>query len=66
MSKFVISGFYDEICGDLNTQLSVLKELGEKYICPRTVNGKNISAYSAEDFISTVKHDILSRSVFIT
>lgn len=54
-SKFVISGFYDEISSDLQTQIDVVKELSEGYMCPRSINGKNISAYSVEEFERDIK-----------
>lgn len=50
-----ISGFYDEISGDLNEQIKVLKELGETYMCPRVIDGKNIADYTAEEFIKNIK-----------
>lgn len=50
MSKIIISGFYDEVSGDLNTQIKLAKSLGRNYICPRTVNGKGIAEYTAEEF----------------
>lgn len=49
-----ISGFYDEIDTDLQTQISVMKSLGERYLCPRKINGKNIAAYTPEEFEKTV------------
>lgn len=55
MNKFTISGFYDEISSDLNTQISVIKELNEKYLCPRSINGKNIADYSAAEFEKEIK-----------
>ena len=42
MSKIKISGFYDEVSSNLKTQLDLMKELGESYICPRNINGKSI------------------------
>ena len=50
MTKITVSGFYDEISGDLDKQIAVLHELGEQYLCPRTVNGKNIADYTFEEF----------------
>ena len=50
MSKITISGFYDEVSGDLSQQIALLHELGETYMCPRTVNGKNIADYTYEEF----------------
>lgn len=54
MSKFIISGFYDEATPIWEEQLKLVKELKEEYICPRTVNGKNISNYTLESFKSEV------------
>lgn len=50
MGKITISGFYDEISSSLSTQIGVLHELGEKYMCPRNLNGKNIADYTFEEF----------------
>ena len=50
-----ISGFYDEVSSDLKVQLELMKKLGERYICPRNVTGKNIAEYTAEEFVSDVK-----------
>ena len=43
-----ISGFYDEVSSDLKVQLELMKKLGERYICPRSVNGRNIADYTAD------------------
>ncbi|MDD3947202.1 MAG: sugar phosphate isomerase/epimerase [Clostridia bacterium] len=53
--KVTISGFYDEISFKLDNQLDALKELGETYMCPRTIDGKNIADYTAEEFAKTVQ-----------
>ena len=50
MGKITISGFYDEISSSLSTQIGVLHELGEKYMCPRNLNGKSIADYTFEEF----------------
>lgn len=55
MSKFTISGFYDEVSTDLSTQIDEIKKLGESYLCPRSVDGKNIADYTAEEFAEFVK-----------
>lgn len=55
MSKIKISGFYDEVSSNLKTQLDLMKELGESYICPRNINGKSIAAYTLEEFEKDVK-----------
>lgn len=55
MSNIKISGFYDEVSGDLKTQLETIKAYGESYLCPRKINGKNIADYTAEEFEKDVK-----------
>ena len=55
MSKFTISGFYDEVSSDLSAQIDEIKKLGESYLCPRSVDGKNIADYTAEEFAKYVK-----------
>lgn len=55
MSKFIISGFYDEVSSKLLTQLETIKDLGESYLCPRSINGKNISEYTLEEFNKEVQ-----------
>lgn len=60
MSKITISGFYDEISNSLSTQIRVLHKLGESYICPRNVNGKNIADYTFEEFEKEV-YPVLER-----
>ena len=55
MSKIKISGFYDEVSSNLKTQLDLMKELGETYICPRNINGKSIASYTLEEFEKDVK-----------
>lgn len=49
MSKFIISGFADEISNDLSEQLAVLNELGIKYMEMRNVNGKGLVDHSIEE-----------------
>lgn len=53
----IISGFTDEVSDDLSVQIKVLKELGWNHIDLRTVNGKNISALSDDEF--DVAHEML-------
>ena len=48
MQQITISGFYDEISNKLSTQIGVLHELGETYMCPRNVDGKNIADYTSK------------------
>lgn len=50
MSKITISGFYDEVSGDLQEQIKLIHELGETYMCPRTINNKNIADFTFEEF----------------
>lgn len=49
MSKFIITGFADEIDNDLQKQMETLNELGIRYIEMRNVNGKNLSDYTLEE-----------------
>ena len=50
--KVTISGFYDEVSLKLDKQIALLNELGEKYMCPRMLDGKNIADYTLEEFVS--------------
>ncbi len=50
-----ISGFYDEISGKLDVQLSIIKELGESCFCPRRLDKKTITDYTYEEFLEKVK-----------
>ena len=49
MSKFIISGFADEISINLSEQLATLNELGIKHMEMRNVNGKCIVDYSVDE-----------------
>lgn len=49
MSKFILSGFADEIDSSLDVQIDVLGQLGIGYIEPRNVDGKNITTYTPEE-----------------
>lgn len=51
MSKFVITGFSDEINADLEIQLEEIKKLDIAYIEMRGVNGRNVSDYSIEEIL---------------
>lgn len=53
--KVTISGFYDEISFKLDEQIAALQELGETYMCPRMLDGKNIADYTAEEFALSIK-----------
>lgn len=46
MDNFVLSTFADEIDAKLETQISVLKQCGVKYIEMRGVNGKNLTSHT--------------------
>lgn len=50
-----ISGFTDEYASDLSLQIEICKELGMKYMCPRSLNGKSIADYSYEEFMEKIK-----------
>ncbi len=49
MSKFIISGFADEISDNLSEQLSTMNELGMKYMEMRNVGGKGLVDHSLEE-----------------
>lgn len=49
MSKFVISGFSDEIDSSVDIQFDGLNRLGIKYFEPRNINGKNIADITLEE-----------------
>lgn len=46
----IISGFTDEVSDDLDVQIRALDELGWHHIDLRTVDGKNVSALSDDEF----------------
>ncbi len=54
MAKLFMSAFADEYSSDFLVQLNALNGFGIKYIEPRGVNGKNISALT-KDEVKTVK-----------
>lgn len=55
MSKFIISGFSDEISSDFETQLRAIKKMNIAYIEIRGVNGKNISELSINEVLEVKK-----------
>ena len=54
MGKITISGFYDEVNGNLSAQIAAIKELNEHYLCPRNIDGKNIADFTLEEFKENV------------
>ncbi len=46
MDKVTISGFADEISQSFDEQLQVVTDLGMKYICIRSAEGKGIADYT--------------------
>lgn len=61
-----ISGFYDEVSSKLDTQIDLIKEFGESYLCPRGVDGKNISAYTVEEFDEKVKPRLVDNGIMFS
>lgn len=49
MSKFIISGFADEIADDLQTQIATLKKLGIGFVEMRNVNGKQLVEHGLDE-----------------
>ena len=60
MGNITISGFYDEISSKLSAQIGVTHELGETYMCPRNLDGKNIADYTLEEFENKI-YPVLKR-----
>lgn len=58
-----ISGFVDEVSSNLGTQIAVMKSLGQKYLCPRSVDGKNITSYKYEDFMRDVNPRLVANGI---
>ncbi|MGI9536400.1 MAG: sugar phosphate isomerase/epimerase family protein [Desulfocapsaceae bacterium] len=46
----IITGFADEVSDDLDVQIRAIQELGWKHIDLRTVDGKNVSSLSDDEF----------------
>jgi len=55
MSRIQISGFYDEVSSALDVQIATLKQLGESFLCPRSIDGRSIADYSAAEFAAGIK-----------
>jgi len=65
MSKFIISGFADEISESFDAQIDHLKKLGIKFFEIRGVDGKNISKLSDEE-VSEVKTKIDAAEISVS
>ena len=65
MSKFIISGFADEIAESFDTQLSHLQKLGIKFFEIRGVDGKNISKLSDQEVLA-VKSKISAAGIKVS
>ncbi|HKL73945.1 MAG TPA: sugar phosphate isomerase/epimerase [Clostridia bacterium] len=50
-----ISGFTDEVSLNLDKQLLILKELGESYMCPRSIDGTSIAEIGYDKFVRDIK-----------
>lgn len=55
MSKFLISGFSDEIDENIDIQFKCLNKLGISYFEPRGINGKNISELNDDEVLNLKK-----------
>ena len=47
---FHISGFFDEASMRLDAQLALMRTLGVRYLCPRVIDGKNITDFTLGAF----------------
>ena len=56
----IISGFTDEVSNDLGVQIKALKELGWNHIDLRSVDGKNVSTLSDDEFAKV--HETLTEN----
>ena len=65
MSKFIISGFADEITKDFNEQMTHIEKLGIKYFEIRNVDGVNISKLTDSD-IERVKKIINKKGIKVS
>jgi predicted dehydrogenase/sugar phosphate isomerase/epimerase len=63
MMQVEISGFYDEVSGELDEQIAECRRLGGHYICPRGVDGKNIADYTLEEFETQVKPRLVEAGI---
>jgi len=51
---FRISGFFDEASMRLDAQLDLMRALGVRRLCPRVVDGKNITDFTLRSFNETL------------
>ncbi|WP_026565911.1 sugar phosphate isomerase/epimerase family protein [Bacillus sp. UNC41MFS5] len=54
-NDLMISGFSDEISSDFDSQLTVVSNLGMKYISLRGIDGKNIGDFTLDEFKGNVQ-----------
>lgn len=57
MSKFILSGFADEIAADLATQLHWLNNFNIKYVEMRNVNGKGLVNHTLDE-VRSIKEEL--------
>ena len=60
---YKISGFYDESSSSFDNQIELIKKLGESYLCPRKLNGKNIADYTLEEFEKDIKPKLVENGI---
>lgn len=60
MSKWILTGFADEIDSSLDTQMDIMNRLGIKYIEMRNVNGKNLVHYTLQE-VNEIKKQLDSK-----
>ncbi|MEG1612971.1 MAG: TIM barrel protein [Clostridia bacterium] len=58
-----ISGFTDEVSSDLNCQIELLTELKQRFMCPRTIDGKNIADYTPDEFKAKILPKINAKGI---
>lgn len=57
MSRFILSGFGDEIASDLTTQMDVMEKHEIKYIELRKVNGKGVEKHTLDE-LKAIKREL--------
>ena len=65
MSKFIYSGFADEISKDLKEQIKCLKELSMEYLELRGVDGVNVADFS-DEMIENIKRELSENGIKVS
>lgn len=58
-----ISGFYDEAYAKLDDQIAECLKLGGHFICPRSLDGRSIADFTAEEFEEDIKPKLVKAGI---